>query len=255
MKVSHRIEIFNIPEYIRCKICGKPFKSITPNHLKKHGLTIDVYKVRYPGPLVGSSTRLKMSDTKKEWAKTAFGVKLNPPKDAWKKTFGTEALKKKKEMNILVGNLPSQKRRYSKQMKELWKDPAFQKKQEEMTRKRNKERWADPKYRRTHTGKKHCRYGKKLTKKTKDQISKSRDERYTKIRGLSKEDLITMVRELKDEGFTQSMIAEYFGYETVTQSLISHWCQKEGIIWEKPSIMVTLSLAPDIFKLSSNTFL
>ena len=35
--------------YIVCKVCGLQFKTITNSHLKKHGMTLDEYRLLYPG--------------------------------------------------------------------------------------------------------------------------------------------------------------------------------------------------------------
>jgi hypothetical protein len=37
-----------LDQKIECKACGKKYHMITPQHLYKHGLTIDDYKLKYP---------------------------------------------------------------------------------------------------------------------------------------------------------------------------------------------------------------
>lgn len=34
-------------EYAECAVCGSPAKLITPSHLKKHGMTMEVYRKAY----------------------------------------------------------------------------------------------------------------------------------------------------------------------------------------------------------------
>lgn len=50
-----------------CQICGKEFKTITPQHLKKnHNTTIALYKIRYPlAPIVSEQTKLRQSYSQK----------------------------------------------------------------------------------------------------------------------------------------------------------------------------------------------
>lgn len=39
---------------VLCQICGKPFNIITANHLLKHNVTMEQYKIRYPGLTLAS---------------------------------------------------------------------------------------------------------------------------------------------------------------------------------------------------------
>ena len=38
-----------LDEKIECKVCGAKYNMITPQHLNKHGLTLDEYREKYPG--------------------------------------------------------------------------------------------------------------------------------------------------------------------------------------------------------------
>ena len=49
---------------IRCKICGQELKAVTASHLKKHWVTMVVYKMIYPdAPLKDKETCQKISNT------------------------------------------------------------------------------------------------------------------------------------------------------------------------------------------------
>ena len=48
---------------IKCAICGKEFKTITPNHLKSHWIKIQSYRILFPNaPLRSEETRQTISN-------------------------------------------------------------------------------------------------------------------------------------------------------------------------------------------------
>lgn len=52
---------------IKCKVCGKEFKIITNNHLKKHGITIQEYREQFPdASLIPDGFKRKLLERRKQ---------------------------------------------------------------------------------------------------------------------------------------------------------------------------------------------
>jgi len=173
MKVENRIEMLNIPEYIRCEICDRHFKTISPSHLKKHGISMIIYRERYPEALLMCKTsRLKLSKTKKKWRKEHPVEFTNySMKEMRKKAKGKKTVNKKLKNAKIILNLPTHKKRYSQQAKELWKNPEFRNMMTNFISQRDKELWSNPEWKKKRIGKNHPRFGIKLSKETKQKIS------------------------------------------------------------------------------------
>jgi len=51
-------------EKIECKVCGKKFKRITHTHLKKHGMTTEEYREKYPdASLISKGVKEQLKET------------------------------------------------------------------------------------------------------------------------------------------------------------------------------------------------
>jgi len=44
-------------QLVRCSVCGNSMKSITNSHLKKHGMTCEDYRIKFPGSSMGDFSR------------------------------------------------------------------------------------------------------------------------------------------------------------------------------------------------------
>lgn len=52
---------------VECQICKKEFKEITHKHLKKHNLTLEIYKLTFPNiELISQESRVKRSESSKK---------------------------------------------------------------------------------------------------------------------------------------------------------------------------------------------
>lgn len=59
-------KIKKLTEYVTCKICGEHLKGITNTHVKKHGITIEEYKLKYPlDDIFTKTTKNKLSEVRK----------------------------------------------------------------------------------------------------------------------------------------------------------------------------------------------
>ncbi len=55
----------SVNENIKCEVCGKEFKRISPSHLKSRGMTYDDYRKQYPGaPLTSPGLKARIKYTK-----------------------------------------------------------------------------------------------------------------------------------------------------------------------------------------------
>jgi len=52
---EHSYPEFNDEGKVICQICGRPFLVISVTHLKKHGITLDQYRTRYPDMSISSN--------------------------------------------------------------------------------------------------------------------------------------------------------------------------------------------------------
>lgn len=71
-------------EWVKCQVCGKKFKRIQWSHLKKHGITREEYKKRFPdAKLFSDETRRKISESVSKVVKRGSD---NPQSKGWYKT-------------------------------------------------------------------------------------------------------------------------------------------------------------------------
>ena len=59
-------EINNSKSYIKCEVCGEKLRNISNTHLKKHGITQQEYKVKYPNSLIFARDLLEEQKNKRE---------------------------------------------------------------------------------------------------------------------------------------------------------------------------------------------
>lgn len=139
---------------IKCKICGKKFKTITNTHLKKHNITVNKYIEKY-GNIISEKTRKKFSENcyfRKKKGKTLeelYGeekAKIIKYNCAWnrgltkhtdnrvkKQSINVSKTMKKEEFNkifrkkIKESFTPERKKNISKKMLEKWKDDNYRK--------------------------------------------------------------------------------------------------------------------------------
>lgn len=107
MKTENKILLRDIPEYfVRCAECDRPLKQITVTHLKRHGITMDLYKKRYPNsPLRNADLLLEQSKYMKEQFKNnqsrkkkfSFSSPIHKNKRNRKCAFTKEAIRKNVE--------------------------------------------------------------------------------------------------------------------------------------------------------------
>ncbi len=130
MKLENKIEIFNIPELITCKICMGKYRQITNTHLKRHNLKMKDYKRKYPNAiLVGSKTRKKLSEIQENAWKNNDKRIVTP--SHLKEYLKNKNIKAKCDFyNALVQGLPYRKKQQSDNMKKICKNPKFKKIQE-----------------------------------------------------------------------------------------------------------------------------
>jgi len=142
MKVTNKIEIFNIPERVVCKECMGTYKQITEFHVRKHGLTMKQYRRKYPDAhLTCSSTLLNASNKQKKYfiehpdaiEKFRTEQARNPIqiKKRVNKLRTLRIRKKQKKHEKLVKSTPGQKKRMSKQSNEMWSNDEFKEKMKE----------------------------------------------------------------------------------------------------------------------------
>lgn len=70
-----------VEKTIECRICGKKFARMTPQHLKKHGYTSEQYKKEFPdAPLSSDEFKLKQRYIQSEIVRNAYDKPPPPPK-------------------------------------------------------------------------------------------------------------------------------------------------------------------------------
>lgn len=240
MKVEYKIKLFDIPEFVTCQICNREFKRISFSHIKKHGLSMKAYRLKFPNAFLECcSTRLKRSEIKKEYYEKhnhniTFGKDFHKK---YSKLLINKNIREKANLhNSLIQNLPEVKEKRSKIAKEKWNNPDYYKKnigiflkiRGEIDRdyfskcisEQNKERWANPEYKKNHSGKNHPMYGLHHNDLTKEKISKGRTEYYDKLRGKKRDELILKIKELLELGLTQQQVADKLN---IQQGTISCW--------------------------------
>lgn len=117
MKIENKIKIFNIPDRVTCRICGKERKALNNAHLNSHGLTQKTYKQKFPNAETHSAeTRLKISKKRKKWIKDN-PEKFIPPKSKIQEYLKNKETKEKLHLhNKLVQNLPYRKQALKNQL-------------------------------------------------------------------------------------------------------------------------------------------
>ena len=63
---------------IKCRICNREFKMITPQHLEKHGTDLLHYRAQYPdAPLISEETRIKSGNRGEDHHNWKGGISNN----------------------------------------------------------------------------------------------------------------------------------------------------------------------------------
>lgn len=125
MKIENKIEVFNIPDMVTCKICMGTYKIINDAHLKKHGMATKQYLKKYPNAIItGSLTRLKQSKQRKQYLKNhpEILVRANDWSKKMKDKQTIESRKREKKMGKIVLNLPRYRRQNADRVKNRWKN-------------------------------------------------------------------------------------------------------------------------------------
>lgn len=200
MKIENKIDFYNIPKIVKCEICNKQLNYINASHLKKHNLSTKQYRRLYPSAHMQSSQMLlKHSKTLKE-----LFIKY-PEKWENLKNFSKEQFDKIRNDDKIIAKRKLHHDLYVRRGHHLSEE------HKKILSKVNK--------------------GKRLSIITKKKLSDS-------ISKVKREDIIIIIKELKEEGYTQEMIADQLG---ITQALISLRVNEFGIKWDKPSMKGNLN--------------
>jgi len=99
----------------KCEICGKEFKAITNSHLRRHEITTEEYKTRYPDSLLGNFDRFN------EWRHSDENKK-NCQKMT-EKVYASEDIKLKRKNRVREATQTKEyKRRQSELMTKIYKN-------------------------------------------------------------------------------------------------------------------------------------
>lgn len=98
----------------KCEICGKEFKAITNSHLKRHEITTEEYKMKYPNAILGNFDRFN------EWRHSNKN-KENCRKMT-KKVYSSEEIKTKRKNRVKKATSTKEyKKRQSELMTNIYK--------------------------------------------------------------------------------------------------------------------------------------
>ena len=126
---------------IECKVCSKLMKMITNTHLKKHNLTCEEYKIKYPGCVLGDFSKFDM------WRRSEEN-KINLRKMTDRVYSSPELMEKRMKNHSIAAQKPEYKKLLSDIMKVYSKTPeaAFRLKNKPVTARMklsNFQRWVE----------------------------------------------------------------------------------------------------------------
>lgn len=102
-------DYFKIPSPIKngvtCKICGGKFKMINDKHLKKHGISVNDYKLRYGDLIVSTSTHEKLKKTAIEVNKTMKVFKTSKSENEIKKFIEDNGIVVKQSIRKILNGM------------------------------------------------------------------------------------------------------------------------------------------------------
>lgn len=108
-------------EKVQCQICEKYFRTITPTHLKKHGMTVKEYKELY------SDAEIVSNDTREKRIKALIGREISA-ETRYKSGNGsrgrvqTEEEKEKRRQSAILSYTSDVRNRRSKSLKSVYAD-------------------------------------------------------------------------------------------------------------------------------------
>lgn len=207
MKVEYKIEVFDIPNRVICKICDAERKCLNNVHMKSHGLTQKEYKKMFPNSYTHcSETRLKLSEKRTKWLTKNPG-KFMPPHQNIRKYFTKDVIEKMHINNKLVQNLPHRKKILKEQLMKPWSKPDYRESVSKRVSKDSKKRWEKKSYR--------IKIKKKQAENRKKQL----------------EYIIPIIKEMMQKKFTSKQIADKFNVNQVT---IYRWLQDANVEYNFP---------------------